>query len=74
MAEEQRYLIAFTGERAATDAMDLVAVLAGARIEAHRVTVTELSDMAGLRGDLARRASTAKKARFARDTREAEQR
>lgn len=71
--QEQTYLFAFVGDEAATQAMDLVALLAGARIDARRVTVTEISEIDELRSDLARRASVAKQSRFARDTREAGQ-
>src|SRR5262249_37255484 len=68
--QEQTYLFAFVGDRAVDQAMDLVAVLAGARIDARRSTVTALSRIAKLQSDLARRASVAKQSRMARDTRE----
>jgi hypothetical protein len=69
--EQQEYAVAFAGDGALDHALDLVAVLAAARIPVRRQAVAAVSTNDQLRDDLRRRSDMARQARIARDTREA---
>jgi hypothetical protein len=69
MGREQA--VAFRGRHAASDAADLLSVLAGARIRSRHVIVTDLQSATDLRADARRRAREAQRAQLASDTRRA---
>jgi hypothetical protein len=69
--DTQEYTIAFTGPHATRDALDLMSRLAGARINARRVVVSDVSTADELAEAMITRSDAARRSRLARDTREA---
>jgi hypothetical protein len=68
---KQEFAIVFRGDGATGDALDLLGLLAAARIDARRTAVSEVAEAGRLREHAVQRTAASRRARLARDTREA---
>jgi hypothetical protein len=69
--DTQECLVVFDGEHATSDALDLMAILAGARIPARRAVIGDVGSIAQLAQLSRRRERLGRRARLASDTRRA---
>jgi hypothetical protein len=69
--QPQEYAVTFRGQTAVADSIELMTLLAAARIPARRAAVTSVAGANSLREDARRHANAVRRTRLARDTREA---